>query len=240
LVILFWIVILISLGGAALFGVMTIATQHSNGGSTLQQDTALLFAEQTVSFPLSQNSTDDTKQALASLRTSSAGSLGSIVRVIPVVPVQNPDGTTSQRSATTAEFLKAIGAHPSDQLVQALSNQFFLGIHTVDKNAPVLIIPVASYDNAFAGMLAWEPAMNTDLQPVFTPVPILTMGTNNIPTQRTFVDEVMRNYDARALKDDNGNIELYYTFPTRNILIIAESPYSLTEVLSRLQAARRI
>jgi len=50
----------------------------------------------------------------------------------------------------------------------------------------------------------------------------------------------MRNYDARALKDDAGQIQLYYSFPTRNILIIAESPYTFAEVLSRLQAERRL
>ncbi len=50
----------------------------------------------------------------------------------------------------------------------------------------------------------------------------------------------MRNYDVRALKDDAGQIQLYYSFPTRDILIIAESPYSFGEILSRLRADRRL
>ena len=50
----------------------------------------------------------------------------------------------------------------------------------------------------------------------------------------------MRNYDVRALKDDDGTIQLYYSFPTRNVLIIAESPFSFTEILSRLRADRRL
>ena len=55
-----------------------------------------------------------------------------------------------------------------------------------------------------------------------------------------YEDLVMRNYDVRALKDDAGEIQLYYSFPTQNILIIAESPYSFPEILSRLQASRQL
>jgi len=54
------------------------------------------------------------------------------------------------------------------------------------------------------------------------------------------VQTIKRNYDVRALRDDAGNIELYYSFPTQNILVIAESPYSFAEILNRLQAARKI
>ena len=50
----------------------------------------------------------------------------------------------------------------------------------------------------------------------------------------------MRNYDVRVLKNDAGGIELYYSFPTQNILIIGESPYSFTEILSRLRAERKL
>jgi hypothetical protein len=50
----------------------------------------------------------------------------------------------------------------------------------------------------------------------------------------------MLNYDVRELKDDSGNVVLYYSFPTPNILVIAESPHSFTEVLSRLQAQREL
>jgi hypothetical protein len=104
----------------------------------------------------------------------------------------------------------------------------------------VLVIEVNSYDRAFDGMLEWEKTMNGDLAPFFTAVPRLVTGPDGIPVERTFTDLVMRNYDVRALKDDSGAIELYYSFPTRDLLVIAESPYTFTEILSRLQAGRRL
>jgi hypothetical protein len=102
------------------------------------------------------------------------------------------------------------------------------------------VIPVLSYDRAFAGMLAWESAINAELSPLFVRVPDLTIGDDGLVQTRTFSDLVMRNYDVRALTDDSGAIALYYSFPTRNMLIVAESPYTFTELLSRLQAQRQL
>jgi hypothetical protein len=160
-----------------------------------------------------------------------------MTRVVPSLPTT--DGTGA-RPATTAEFFKALGLHTPDVLVRSLSDEFFFGIHTIDKNAPVLIIPVTSYEHAFAGMLSWESDMNADLAPAFTAVPALIAGDKGIPTKRTFRDAVMRNYDVRSLSDDAGSVQLYYSFPTPSILVIAEDPYSFTEILSRLQVQRRL
>lgn len=221
------------LGVAALFGVYYV--QSSKAGAPVTQNDSLLFAEQSIGLPTTGRSSSDLKQALLSARTNNNAQLGSISRIIPLVGTTN----ATQRPATLSEFFTAIGANPPPDLVRALGDQFFLGLHTVDKNAPVLVIPVTSYDRAFAGMLAWESTMNSDLTPLFTPVPQY-INVDGIPTARTFSDLVMRNYDVRALKDDSGTVELYYSFPTRDILVIAESPYTFAEVLTRLQASRHL
>lgn len=237
--ILFAAGILFVLGIAALSGVFFIESQQSAVPAATSQS-GILFAEQTVSFPLGNQSPHDVKQLLAQARVSGGGALGSITQIVPTVPATDATGNATQRPATLSEFLSALGANPPADLTRSLSTGFFFGIHTVDVNAPVFVIPVVSYDHAFADMLEWEPTMNADLSPVFTAVPALTTDANGLPTARTFVDGVLRNYDARELKDDSGNIEMYYSFPTPNILIIAESPYSFTEILSRLQAERKL
>lgn len=226
-------VALLALGALALFGVYYVESSKRPAEQT--SSTAIVFAEQSVSLPLSGHDPASLKQTLASARSASNASLGSITRIVPVVG----STTASQRPATLREFLSAIGAQPPDDLVRALDDNFFLGLHTVDKNAPLIVVPVVNYDRAFAGMLAWENTMNGDLAPFFTPLSQYTT-VSGIPVQRTFSDLVIRNYDVRALKDDSGTVELYYSFPTRNILIIAESPYTFTEVLTRLQADRKL
>ena len=231
---------LFSLLGLAALGGIYVAVEQQSAPLPQQKNDSLVFAEQSATLPLNDTDVETLKSKLAQVRTSSQASLGSITRIVPVISRTESDGSATARTATLLEFMSSIDAHPPTDLVRALSETFFLGIHTVDKNAPILVIPVSSYDYAFAGMLAWEAQMNGDLSPLFMPLPVLTTGEDGIPTQRTFTDVVMRNYDVRALKDDSGNIQLYYSFPTRNILIIAESPYTFAEILTRLQAARSL
>ncbi len=236
--IIFTVFLLLLLGGAALGGVYYIAAQKA--GTTVNvAPESILFAEQTAAYSVDGKSPQTIKSELEAGRASS-GTLGSITRVAPVVSALNPDGQTVQRLITFPEFVSALAIAPPESLMRALGTDFFFGFHTVDENAPILVIPVTSYENAFAGMLAWEKSLNADLSPIFTAVPRLVAGADGIPVERTFSDKVFRNYDVRALSDDQDQIQLYYAFPTRDILIIAESPYTFTEVLSRLQAARRI
>jgi hypothetical protein len=226
------------LGLAALGGVYYVAGQKAAPVSASPTD-SLVFAESSVAFPLQSGTPPQALKAQLATARQKSGSLGSITRIVPVVSTTSADGTTAQQAATFSEFMSAIGAHPPDELVRALSDKFFLGIHTVDKNAPLIIVPVTSYEHAFNGMLTWEMTLNSDLAPLFTLVSQYT-SQNGIPTVRAFTDSVFRNYDVRQLTDDSGQIVLYYSFPTRNILIIAESPYTFTEVLTRLQAQRAL
>jgi hypothetical protein len=71
-------------------------------------------------------------------------------------------------------------------------------------------------------------------------VPSTILDQNGVPSARVFQDDVMRNYDVRELKDDSGTVVLYYSFPSKKLLIIAESPYSFPELLSRLQSVSRL
>jgi hypothetical protein len=235
--IIFSVALLLLIGLAALWGVASVMNQKT--GTPSIPTSSILFAEQSVVLPLDGRSPDDLKQTLGAARKSAA-TLGSITRVIPTIATSSSNGTLANRPATFAEFMHALGITPPQELLRALGNDFFFGIHTVDKNAPIIVVPVTSYDHAFAGMLTWEDSINTDLAPVFTAVPALTKDQNGLPVKRTFQDLVMRNYDVRALEDDNGQIQMYYSFPTQNILVLAESPYSFTEILSRLQASRQL
>ncbi len=235
---LFAALLLFFLGAGALAGVYFVMTAKARAPQALDEN-ALVFAERTIAFPLDGGPPLSVRSTLAQARTAS-GALGSILHIIPTVPGGGAGGGESGvRPATTAEFFRAIGAKPPDELLRSVDTNFFLGIHIVDENVPLLVRPVTSYDRAFAAMLDWERGISAELAPIYQQMPALT-SQGGIPTDRTFTDIVMRNYDVRALRDDSGIVQLYYSFPTRDILIIAESPYSFTEILSRLQAKRRL
>lgn len=237
--IVFTSALLVFLGLAAIGGVFLVMSaqqspaQKANTGS-------IMFAEQNLLLPIDNTSPASLKQQIAQFRNAQVGTLGSITRIVPTIASTTADGTSITRPATTQEFLHALGANIPDGLARSLGGDFFFGMHSADKNAPVFVIPVVSYDNAFAGMLAWENTMNADLAPVFTAVPAYRTDQNGIPQARTFADTVIRNYDARTLSDDNNVIELYYSFPSPQFLVIAESPYTFAEVLARLRAQREL
>jgi len=235
------IIVIVSLsvvGSGALLG-LSFLTQKQTG-NTPEIGSSILFVENTTLLPLEGNSALDIKRLIAGARLSGGGTLGSITRFVPIFADTLSSVEVPPRPVVLETFLNLMGAQAPEELVRALSEEFFFGIHTVDENAPLLVIPVLSYERAFAGMLAWEETINTDLAPAFTLVPTQVLGTSGLPEKRRFEDVVMRNYDVRALRDDNDEIQLYYSFPTRSILVIGESPYSFTEILNRLRSEGRL
>ena len=234
---IFAILFFVILGGMALAGVFYVENSR-HASVDIPADDSLVFAEQTVSINIANTNPLALKTQISNWRNKQALAVGSIMRIKPI----NEDDAHPELSqpATAAEFMKALGTHAPDDLMRALGDTFFFGIHTTDKNTPILLFTVNSYDRAFAAMLEWESTMNGDLAPIFTAVPLMTRNATGTPQQRVFSDEVMRNYDVRVLKDDSGNIVMYYSFPNPRILIIAESPYSFVEILSRLQAQRAL
>ncbi len=237
--IVFVATVLIILGALAIYGVYTVM-RGATPPETIQGEASLLFAEKTIPFPIGTQSGVDLRRALAQMRYSTESPLGSITRIVPIIFEVVGNNTQGPRITTIDEFLRALGAEAPPDLIRAFRGNFFLGIHIADSPVPVLIVPVSSYERAFAGMLAWEATTNEDLSPFFTSVSPLSIDENGLLVERQFEDAVMLNYDVRVLKDDAGAVKLLYSFPTRNFLVIAESPYSLTEILSRLRASRQL
>lgn len=238
LIITLFSAILIALGGLALGSIAFIQSQQTTPATAPVSD--IMFAEQTFAFPLPNTTPRIVRQQLASARTQVALTLGAIARIVPAIATTTAEGITVDQPSTLEEFFVGIGATPPDNLIRALSTEFFLGVHAVDQNVPLLVVPVVSYERAFSGMLEWEHHLNEDLEPFFTYVPAQAQYTDGTIKQRTFEDVIVQNYDVRVVKDAMGNIRLLYAFPTRSILIIAESPFSFTEALSRLRAERRL
>lgn len=238
----FAVVALIVLGGGALMVVSVVMLERQ--GSTQTQsvtDDSLIFTEQTFTLSIDSASSRTLLQQLANARNAVSLTLGAITRIVPVTEEVNPEtGAARERSATTQEFLRALNTNAPDGVLRFISEDFFLGIHTIDQNAPVFIVPVTSYERVFAGMIEWEEDINADLSPFFTFVPRerATQAGDVVPT--TFEDVIVRNFDVRVLRDAAGEIRMLYAFPTREILIIAESPHTFVEALARLRAERKL
>lgn len=235
------ILVFLVLGGSVAGGFWWYRTVQQAPTSAGLDSSGMIFAEQAVTFPLANSSPSLLKRSLASLRTGGAGSPGAVTRVIPTITTDTSiggAGTTHQ--AITSEFFKAIDAQLPSELSTAVGSDIFIGVHMVEGNQTLVILPVVSYEHAFAGMLAWEGNMNDGLSPFFEPTPASITATDGSVVRNTFKDIVIKNYDVRMLSDAAGNPKLLYSFPNRDLLIITSSPYTLIEALARLQAARKL
>ena len=202
---------------------------------------SIIFAEQAKGLSISNTSPTILKTALSQLRNDQSLPAGSITRIVATYTASTTIGSTAiPQAATPEQFFSAIGASPPLQLINALGSKIFIGVHAIDGNQPVIIIPVTSYENAFAGMLAWEPSMAKELTPFFPNAPVSVASPDGSTTGSSFSDIVIKNYDVRMLADSSGNPAILYSFPTQNWLVITSSPYTFIEVLGRLQAAHQL
>jgi hypothetical protein len=102
-------------------------------------------------------------------------------------------------------------------------------IHQGEAPTPILLLRATEPDAAFAGMLAWESRMASNLSPLF-PLGTLTLAE----TPPTFTDISLNNIDARVQYDGNQKIVLLYALLERNIIAITNSLTTMQEVASRL------
>jgi hypothetical protein len=94
---------------------------------------------------------------------------------------------------------------------------------------PFVIVKTNLFSNAFAGMLAWEPTMERDLQP------FLGLPANQPLPKGTFKDQIVRNKDVRAFVGDNGQTIFEYSFIDSTTLVVAANNETLAEAITRLE-----
>lgn len=143
---------------------------------------------------------------------------------------QTPDGMVLQKNLLPADrLLETLGLKMPPMLLRSLRPDFMLGFHSFNKNQPFLILKTDYYDNAFAGMLAWENKIAENLLPVFG----RTNRVNEL-SQRKWDDTVIKNKDTRVLRNFDGSIALVYAFKDQRTLIITTNEDTLLEVSRRL------
>ncbi len=166
------------------------------------------------------------------------------------------------------DFFTQISAHAPERLSRSLGDQTFFGVVSVGGRAvPFLVFEVSSYDSAFAGMLEWESFILADLPFLIhvppaptTPAPTTATSTaTSTPTRTTtapvatttkpavvtvtptvpkFLDIVVKNRDARSVKNQDGSTRLLYAFPTPVMLLIAQDETAMSAIIEHLTTAR--
>jgi hypothetical protein len=192
---------------------------------------------------------DETRSTLMSqldaARQATSLSLGLMGQLLVTESSTTPSGTTVE--AIPAEtFFPLLAPNIPAALARTFKPDYLLGVHVYNGNQAFIIANVYSYEEAYSGMLAWEPNLQRDLSPLFNYTPtahIPEQGIAPVATgtdqfiQTGFVDKIVENHDARVLQNATGDIYLLWTFLDRNTLVITTNDATLREIISRLKNA---
>lgn len=140
----------------------------------------------------------------------------------------------SDNSALTAEgFFKVLNANTPGSLVRAFEPYFMLGAlgsgSSTTPESNFLIFKLASFENAYAGMLLWEKDMAKDIAAIFSSAVYI----NSVPPGTVFVDITDKNKDIRALTLE-GMPVLLYSFYDSRMLVVTDRIETMRIILDRL------
>jgi hypothetical protein len=108
---------------------------------------------------------------------------------------------------------------------------FLVWTPPIAPSAPISAPVVATSTATSSPVASSTPAIP---QPV-APKPVVV---NVTPESLTFLDIVVKNKDARALKNADGSTKILYAFPTPAILLIAQNEEVLSAIVEQLTTAR--
>ncbi len=195
--------------------------------------TDVIHFEYSENIDLTNSNRQDVFNAIQNEKNSNLP-LGTIKKLVFVASSSKIQGVM-----TFNDFMGALNSNIPNELVRSLDPQFFFGLHSFQANNPFIILTTSSYDNAYSGMLDYEPAMENDMEGIFGLTEAQTSSSTATSTKTTlntrhWADKVIDNKDVRVFIDGGGNSLFFYSFLDQNTIIITDNIDTFTEVVDRL------
>lgn len=150
---------------------------------------------------------------------------------------ENPQQVTSNK------FLEKLATRAPEELIRSIDDIFMYGIYALSSNQPFIIFKIGYYQNAFAGMLKWEKDMQEDIVSLFVKKGQMIEAETTeelINATSSFADAIVKNKDARVLRNESGEIIFLYTFPDKDTLVMTTNADTLEQVTKRLLANKLV
>ncbi len=190
--------------------------------------------ESSVNF----NFASSTKEAFVEFSAANATTKpGAITQLV----LRDGEGSAAPLT-TTSNLFNKLGTQAPSSLIRAFDPLFMLGSlglpdQAMDTNSRFVVIKLSSFQNAYAGMLAWEQSIVTDITSALLSTVSLTQF---MTAESVFKDIVYKNKDVRALGVTIGGEAtttapvLLYSFFDNQFLIITDRYETLDTLIERL------
>ena len=164
------------------------------------------------------------------------------------ITLTQKDASGTLRQITAGEFVSKISPNTPQSFVRSLENNFMFGLIGFDGNQPFLILRTNSFENAYGGLLASEFDFYREAGNIFippgtslpgiSPETLSYFGTD--PNNQIFQDTVVKNVDARVVKNSKGDDIFLYAFPDQATIIITTNQKTFGEIIDRLKRSQLI
>ncbi len=129
----------------------------------------------------------------------------------------------------SAEFIKTLKWRPPQAFLDNTLPEFNpLIIYGQESKSLGVIFKVKNFERALASLFDWERTMHLDFAPFLSQEDLKNIS------RFSFQDEIIKNNDARVLKNAQGKIILGYVIFNKQYVIISTSHEGLETILSRL------
>lgn len=204
---------------------------------------AIIATEKSVQIPLEYLTQDELHSAIKKELARTGLPRGQMEAVYFIKNILIPGELETMVEKTSIgiigprEIFAIIKNRAPSNLLRSLDDKSFLfGIHATSNNEVFLILKTDSFENAFSGMLHWEQNMFGDIAPLLD----ISISEQGAVSNTTFQDVVIKNSDARILKDDTGAVVLIYAFIDQETLVVTTNTATFDEVVKRLKTPKKI
>jgi hypothetical protein len=219
---------------AGIIIVVLFFTGSSTSDKPIQQKAAvesIIFADANKELNIADMSPENVVNNLRKEIGQTTLKLGSVENIVFTLT-----SSSTTELVSVKNFFQAINSSAQDGFVRSLDPNYMYGIHIFDKNNAFILLKTDSYEKTYSELLDWEKSyMYERLSKVLGVEP-----TQDKLTAKPFEDEVVKNVDARVLKDDDGNIIFMYAFLNRNYLVITTDEKTFYEVLARFTTPKPV
>lgn len=190
---------------------------------------AYIFTDGNITVSL----TDKTKEESRALIASAVASIQSNETVVGIYPMYTINETEQLVSFSQFNTILALDIPPT--VMSNFIGAFMIGSHrSSDSVVPFLVLKTISEENARVAMFAWESTLYD------AGVKSFGLESKLSLVDKSFENTIIRNKDARVLRDENGEIVLIYTFLDKQTLIITTKPDTIALAIERLNLERII
>jgi len=165
---------------------------------------------------------------------------GSILQIVPI----KKESSSEENVVSASDFLTMVDLPAPDILFRSLNEQWQLGTYNDNGSAaPFIILTDNFFQNAYAGMIAWENTLPDNFADIFGYADKAkeneTVGTSTVTSfftiQGSFKDGVIDNKDVRAFVEPNGVLLVLYSFVDNNTVVITTDENALAKIIDLLE-----